>query len=145
MAGDTSRIAKRDTPYDFPSYTADEGQFPYRPIVALDVVGGRSVAIVVTRERDCEYRALLADFKSGGPVNLWKPTKAEQVKRHRRRAIEFMWALQRVRGQGVVDRLLESLTEYLKQPLDQLAQSTPFTQSAVDFWRKRGITQFYLT
>ncbi|HMD84120.1 MAG TPA: hypothetical protein VKO18_05415 [Terriglobia bacterium] len=143
-AGDAARVARRDTPYDLPLYSAEEQPSDSNPIIALEVHEGRAIAIIVTREKDIEYRVSLDDFEPNSMTQSWRPTKGEKVAPHRKRAIEFIWVLQRQRGTGVPDRLLRDLQGHIGHPLCEFAHALPFTEAAVKFWRKRGVNEFYI-
>lgn len=143
-AGDVARVARRDTPYDFPPYCAEEQPSDSKPVITMEVRGGRAIAIIVTREKDIECRVSLDDFELNSMTHSWRPTKGEKVAPHRRRAIEFIWVLQKQRGTGVADRLLRDLQGHLGEPLRELAHALPFTEAAMKFWRKRGVNEFYI-
>jgi hypothetical protein len=143
-AGNAARVAKRDTPYDFPLYCAEEQPSEGNPIIVLEVREGRAIAMILTREQNCKGVASLDDFELNSFRRSWRPTKAKQVARHRRRAIMFIWVLQNQRGKGLLNRMLGELEANLGHPLDELAHDLPFTEAAVKFWRKRAVRELYV-
>ena len=143
IAEQVFRIGKRETPYDFPLFTAGEPS-TNEPIAAIQILGGRAIAGVLTRIRSCEQRGQLANFEQNSLDGLWRPPCGETIELHHRRAIEFIWVHKRHRGKGVLDGVLAKLGQQIGLPISEFSHSLPFTEAAIKFWRNRSDGNIYL-
>jgi len=137
------RVGKRETPYDFPLFTAGELS-TNEPVAAIQVLGCRVIAGVLTRVRSCEQRTQLANFERSSGDGLWRPTGGETIESHKRRAIEFIWVHKRRRGKGALNGSLAKLTQHIGLPISEFSHSLPFTEAAIKFWRKRSLDSIYV-
>jgi hypothetical protein len=96
----------------------------------------------VTRLRPSDCRATLASFQDW--LDGWRPTAGEHVPETQRRSIDMIWVLKRSRGGNIAWTLVEAMAEHLGIAVGELAHSLPFTEAAVRFWTKRGLTDIYL-
>jgi hypothetical protein len=137
------RVGKRDTPYDFPLFTAGESS-TNNPIAAIQIQNGRAIAGVLTRLRSCEHQAQLANFNRSSWDGLWRPSQYETIASHPRRAIEFIWVHKRHRGGKKLDCTFGELERHLGFPGSELSHSLPFTEAALNFWRKKALGNMYI-
>jgi hypothetical protein len=135
-----ARLSNRDTNYDFPLYDGSDDEDEYVTLVVIKVSERRIVGLIVTRVRDCEYTAELESFApdvTGG----WRPTNAERIPRHSRRALDMIWVLKKYRGKGILRGMLLDLSAHINEPVSELSHSLPFTEDAVSFWKKLNLTK----
>src|SRR6266700_90938 len=125
-------LAKRDTHYDFPSYTADDDDPD--TVAAIAVRQGRIVGLIVARHQECRHTVELDQY-----AQAVDQIALSEVTPHCRPAVEMIWVLSAQRGSSIAKHLVAKLTNALNTDADQLAHMTPFTDAALNFWQKLGI------
>jgi ribosomal protein S18 acetylase RimI-like enzyme len=130
-------LAKRETHYDFPSYTADDDDSDTNAAIA--VRQGRIVGLIVTRNQECSCTVELDQY-----AQAVDEVALDEVTPHRRTAVEMIWVLKAHRGSSIARHLVAKLTKDLSTDADQLAHMTPFTDAALRFWQKLGIIKAYV-
>ena len=136
--------ARYETKYDFSSFNAVKKSFDEDETIAvISVMDGRVIALIVTRERECNWKANLDDF-SEDHLSYWRPTGGNKTPRKRRRAVDMIWVLRGKRGQGEAGRIVQALVDYCQLSVDDLAHLTPLQGNAKRVWEKLGISTVYL-
>ncbi len=136
--------ALHETKYDHISFYADKKVFDAEKTIAvITVSNGRVCGLVVSRERDCECKAQLQDFKQNH-LHFWRPTKADKVQPQKRRALDMIWVLNSNRRQGVARRMVQALAEHCKMKVGDLGHVTPFSEDALRLWQGFKLSTIYL-
>lgn len=135
--GRAAVLAKRDADYDFPSYVEDDDD-PATMALIL-VLKGRIVALIVSRKQQCCHTVDLEEY--GRALDEIPLT---QVPPHSRTAVEMIWLLKANRGSSVAMDLVQTLAKQFHMEYGELAHLMPFTDAALKFWRKLGITTAYV-
>jgi hypothetical protein len=145
LAQGAAQIAERETNDELPSFTVREGLDPrHEPELAFRVVDNRVIGLIVTRLRPCTHIGSLDAFVHLDGLG-WRPAKARRVPRLLRRTIDMIWvAKAHRRGGDIAWALVEAITGHCGIAVGDLAHSLPFTEAAVRFWTKRGLTDVYL-
>jgi ribosomal protein S18 acetylase RimI-like enzyme len=127
--------ARRETEYDFSSFTAIKKKADeYNTIAMLCVKDGRVCGLLVSRERECKYTASLKYFQLHS-FHSWRPTEVNEAQPHARRAIDMIWVLKKNRKQGVAKGLVEALAAECKMKTEDFAHMIPFSEDAVHLWK----------
>ena len=128
-----------ETKYDFSSFVAQEPKHDaYETIAAIYIKGGRVCALIVSRERDCQWKARLQDIAED------KPWNAEELQVHKRRAVDMIWVLKKSRRQGIAKCVVRVMAEHCKVSVESLAHLTPLSMDAINLWYSLKLTTIYL-
>lgn len=130
-------LAKRDAHYDFPAYVADDDDPETRAVILVQ--NGHIVALIVTSNQECRYTIDLEQYSRA--VN---DVALDEIEQHNRTAIEMIWVLKSHRGSAVAKELVAALSKELHIGSNELAHTLPFTEAALRFWQKLGITRAYV-
>jgi ribosomal protein S18 acetylase RimI-like enzyme len=127
-----------ETEYDFTSFSAAEfGHDEHETIAVIYVKGGRVCALVVTRQRRCEWKLQLEDIANKCLTN------SEKVPLHTRRAVDMIWVLKSSRRQGIATSIVRKLAEHCKISVDSLAHLPPMSDAAISLWRSLRLSTVY--
>jgi hypothetical protein len=136
--------ARRDTEYDFPSFSALRRKIDqYDTGTAIHVLDGRVCALIVSRERECEYVADLTNFEMDF-IGAWRPTKVLKIEKRKRRTIEMIWVLKSRRRQGIAGRLIRGFAEHHGLRIEEMAHMLPFREDALRLWIAMGYAMIYI-
>ena len=132
LAARVAVLAKRDTRYDFPAYLADDDD----AIAFILVLRGRVVGLVVTRQRVCGQRTAIESLRGSD--------SCKSVPSTLRRSIEMIWVIKKHRQRGFARRLIVKAAKYFGLSVEAFAHTTPFTDDALNFWRRMGLNEVYI-
>lgn len=136
--------ARRETEYDFSSFTAiKKNTDEYNTVAMLYIKDGRIRGLLVSRERECRYTASLNSFQPDD-LHLWRPTVGTEIKAHTRRVIDMIWVLKKYRKQGVAKGLAEAIAAHCRVTIDDLAHMVPFREDALYLWRALKLSTIYV-
>ena len=110
--------ARRDTPFDFPSYdgSEDDDQMNTHAIIARR--GQRGVGFIVLRRVDRVWRFTWMDYAA--------QRRAPEVSEpHGRWSVEFVWVRRDLRGQRLASRLVELSAKVLGTTPSEFAWQAP--------------------
>jgi hypothetical protein len=139
-----AKAASYETGYDFPSFYAAKKRIDeFQTIAIICVRGKRVVGLLVSRLRDCKYKARLDSFQQSD-LNLWLPTALSQIEIHKRRTFEMIWVLKNQRRQGIAQGLIKSLTEKCKTTMEEIAHMAPFSEDALKLWQGMKLCTIYV-
>ena len=130
--------AHYETEYDFTSFSAEKTEHDeHETIAAIYVKGGRVCALIVSRKRECHWKARLQDIAEHRP-------NAEAIQTHKRRAVDMIWVLKNCRRQGIAKRIVRAMAEHCKVSVEDLAHLTPLSTDAINLWHSLRLTTIYL-
>jgi hypothetical protein len=144
LAEGAASEALRDTRYNFISFSAQEcNSDPYATIAVIAVREHRVCGLLVSRERECGWKAELADFAENH-FHQFIPTKAEPVACHKRRTLDMIWVLKRHRNEGLAVKMVQALGDNCGVQAEEFAHLLPFTEAALKFWLARNLSPIYV-
>lgn len=136
--------ARWETKYDFSSFTACKKRADeHKTIAILCVKRGRVCGLLVSRERECRYRATFDAFRPDGH-NSWRPDPVRKVEAHPRRAVEMIWVLKKNRRQGIAKGLVHALARLCGTKPEDFAHMIPLREDALNLWKALKLSTIYV-
>ena len=144
LAQETASAALCETGYDITSFYGVKKKFDeHNTLAVVCVRDGRVTGLLVSRERECKYKVELDSFRQEDGRNSWRPTSADEVETHRRRAVDMIWVLKSKRRQGVAQGLIHALAENCGLRIEDIAHMTPFREDALRLWQGLGLSTIF--
>jgi hypothetical protein len=118
--------AKRDTPFDFSSYYADDIAQKDFPLVFIGIIDNHAVVMLVLRKTINSAKV---------PWELYDKNVSEGITflPDRRWSLSMIWTLEKERRKGYARQLISVATEYVGISISELAWSAPFTEFGYAF------------
>lgn len=131
--------AHYENEYDIISFSAQKIRYDeFATIAVIFVSGGRVCGLIVSRVRECVWKARLDDIKNN------RSNEAERVPQKMHRAVDMIWVLKSSRRRGIAKGIVRELAENCKIDVDSLAHLKPLSKAAIGLWKGIGLSTIYL-